>query len=401
MKNLLFPFFVVSLALNAAFAFIFLRPSPAAFEVMTSTVVVPRPAVNTPSAPAPSEPEAWTTLPAGELPALIVDLRAAGYPKDVIRAIMSALINQQFKERRQALDPDRDNRPFWKDRPPDPNYQLAMMQLSREQQKILRDLLGPDAEPDDPMSVARQRQRFGNLSPEKMLETQDVVRSFDDRRNAIYASGVFAAAEREKLADLEKEQRAALALVLAPAELEEYDFRNSNTGRMMRSELIAFQPTEAEFRTIFALRRPFDEQVAQTNTAGLPSQEQMAQQSKAREALKAQIVAALGPERGAEYELTTDFNYRRVSQVVARLELPPQTTRLLSDTQKEYQQRMAEIRKNTTNPEERTAQLTALHQEATGKLSTMLGGTEGFEAYKQYGGAWLQGMLPRPTPPRP
>lgn len=401
MKKLLSWFFVVSLVLNAAFAFIFLRQSPAAAEAAKPIVAAPRvtaPGVSSPAAP---EPEAWAALPAGELPALVADLRAAGYPKEAIRAILNALINEQFAARRKALDPDGANRPFWKDRAPDPTYQVALNQIWREQRNALRDLLGPDAESDDPMSVARQKQRFGNLAPEKMLEVQDVVRTFDDRRNAVYASGVFSTVEREKVAELEKEQRTALAQVLSPAELEEYDFRNSNTGRQLRSELIAFQPTESEFRAIFALRRPFDEQAAQTNMNGLPSQEQMTQQSKAREALKAQVVAALGPERGAEYELTTDYNYRRVSQVVARLELPPETTRQLSDTQKEYQQRMSEIRKNTTNPDDRTAQLAALHQEATAKLNTMLGGAEGFEAYKQYGGSWLQGMLPRPAPPRP
>lgn len=391
----------MSLVLNAAFAFIFLRPSSAPAEKTNAVINASRAAAPATPAAAATEPEAWAALSAEELPGLVADLRAAGYPKEMVRAILSALVSERYAARRKALDPDAANRPFWKDRAPDPAYQLAMNQIWREQREALASLLGADAEPDDPMTLARQKQRFGNLPPEKMVEAQAVIRAFDDKRSNLFATGITSLSDREAFNMLEKDQRAALALVLSPAELEEYDFRNSNTGRTLRTELTAFQPTEAEFRAIFALRRPFDEQAMLTNMNGLPSQEQMAQQSKAREALKAQIVAALGPERGAEYELTTDYNYRRVSQVVARLELPPETTRQLSNTQKEYQQRMADIRKNAANPDERSAQLTALHQEATAKLSTMLGGAEGFEAYKQYGGAWLQNMVPRPVPPRP
>jgi hypothetical protein len=402
MNKLLRWFIVASLAFNAAFAILFLRhSSPGAISPTAATAAAPSPATQASPTTAAPQPETWASLPAAELPSLLADLRAAGYPKETIRAILAALINQQFAARRKALDPDGETRPFWKDRAPDPSYQMARLQVDRDQQNALRDLLGPDADSDDPMTIARQKQRFGNLAPEKMLEAQNLVRTFEDRRQAVYSSGTFTATERDKLAELDKEQRAALAQILSPSELEEYDFRNSNTGRQLRTELTAFQPTEAEFRAIFALRQPFDELAINQNSNGLPSQEQMAQQGKAREALKAQIVATLGPQRGAEYELTTDFNYRRVSQVVARLDLPPETTRQLSDTQKEYQQRMSEIRRSTPNPEERTAQLTALQQEATARLGGMLGGSEGLEAYKQYGGSWLQSMLPRPPPPRP
>ena len=45
-------------------------------------------------------------------------------------------------------------------------------------------------------------------------------------------------------------------------------------------------------------------------------------------------------------------------------------------------------------------QLKALQQEAETRLAPLLGGPRGVEAYKQYGGSWLTGMVPR-TPPRP
>ena len=45
-------------------------------------------------------------------------------------------------------------------------------------------------------------------------------------------------------------------------------------------------------------------------------------------------------------------------------------------------------------PDERAAQLAALNQEATNKLTQSLG-ARGFEAYKTNGGYWLQMLQPR------
>jgi hypothetical protein len=60
-----------------------------------------------------------------------------------------------------------------------------------------------------------------------------------------------------------------------------------------------------------------------------------------------------------------------------------------------------DIYRSTASPEERTQQFTALEQEAIARITPLLGSASGVEAYKQYGGSWLQSMVPRPIPPRP
>ena len=50
---------------------------------------------------------------------------------------------------------------------------------------------------------------------------------------------------------------------------------------------------------------------------------------------------------------------------------------------------------------ERSQQLTALAEEAQTKISPLLGGSRGMDAYKQYGGSWLQNLVPRIAPVRP
>jgi hypothetical protein len=55
---------------------------------------------------------------------------------------------------------------------------------------------------------------------------------------------------------------------------------------------------------------------------------------------------------------------------------------------------VGEIRRDTTlSAEQRNTQLTQLSQEATSKISNTLT-PRGLEAYKNYGGYWLQNITP-------
>ena len=204
-------------------------------------------------------------------------------------------------------------------------------------------------------------------------------------------------ADRAKLVALDKEQHEAMAKILSPTELAEYETRTSNTSNSLRYELSAFNPTEEEFRALYALKRPFDEQYNNNNYgfSGPMPQDLMRQRSEAQKQLNEQIKTVLGPDRAAEYERATDYNYRQASQLVARLELPPETTNQLWDVQKEMQQRSKAIyTDNSVTAEDRTQKLAALAEEAKTRITASLG-PQGFEAYKQYGGQWMQQLQRR------
>jgi hypothetical protein len=210
--------------------------------------------------------------------------------------------------------------------------------------------------------------------------------------------------EREKGRELEKERDAAIAQVLSPQEYAEYELRASNTASSLRYQLATFDPTEQEFRTIFQLQRAFDLQYPSVFAVGALTPEQnaaMRQRSEAQKLLTDQIKAALGPERGEEYVRSMDYNYQQTARLVGRLELPAENARQVYAVQKEFEPRVAELRGNRTlSAEQRNQQLAALQEEATAKVSPLLGGTRGLEAYKQYGGSWLRSMVP-PPPPTP
>jgi len=397
MKKLVLFLLGTSLLLNLALAALYLAGSGAG---SATPPVAPAASESKRPAPLAIGEHIWPSLQADALPELVSNLRAAGFPPDMVRAIAAARLEEIFNARMKALFPSFDQMPFWKNQPNnDPALMAAAIKLSRERQLALREALGADGMADDPVRQMLQGRRMDHLPPDKAAEVLRVITEFDDKRSELYATGA-SLIDREKITALDKAQHDAIARLLTPQELEDFDLRNSNTARQLRNDLTAFNPTEAEFRALFRLRQPFDEQF-NYNYTGMPSQELMRQRSDAQRLLNEQIKAALGAERGADYERTTDYNYRQTSQLVTRLQLPPETTNQVWAVQKDLQQRAMDLmRDRSLVGEARTQQLTALQQEATNKLTPLLGGARGMEAYRQYGGSWMQMLQPRP-PVRP
>jgi len=374
----------VSLALNLALAWLLLaganRPAP-------DDAVVP--ALLPPIRPPALDAALWPSLHTTDLPDLISRLRAAGFPPYLVRAVVAAQMDESFAARRLALDSGTDSLPFWKTRAPDARANLALLQFEREKQAALRQLLGPDPEADGPLGQISQNRRLQGLPPDKVEAVRNLLRGFDEQRDDIYAAGTYSI-DREKIKALDKAQHDAIARLLKPQELVEYDLRTSETAGALRDKLSAFSPTEAEFRAIYRLTQPFNEQFG--NDGGPPSSDQMRRRDEAEILLTEQIKSVLTPDRAVEFEHAIDSGYRQTSQLVARLELPPEITGQVYAVQKDAQQRLSACyRDQTLSLEQRTQQLAALRQEVEAKLTPMLG-AQGLEAYRQYGGSWMRNL---------
>lgn len=357
-------------------------------------------------APAP-EAEVWQRLETPIAADLVARLRAAGFPTEVIRAILDARFEEELSARIKALDSEWSRRPFWKNSQSNPQVQATSSRLRREHDKRLRTLLG---EPDDPTTRLNQvmpGHRVDGLSSEKAAAVLQVVRDFDDKRAEHYADPLYTL-NPEGRAALDREQRAALARLLTPQELEEYELRNSAIAMSMRMQLGAFAPTEDEFRTIFRLRNEFAQQYGNTSAPGATA-EQARVRREAERRMTEQVQAALGPGRGEEYVRKADFAYVQTDKIVERLQLPRENTDAVMAVARDIatRTRALETDRALTEPA-RTTQKAALYEEASRRLSPLLGGSTGFETYRQYGGYWLDAIKPRPPsaapaapPPRP
>jgi hypothetical protein len=404
-----------SLAANAAFLGVyFFKPSTddappdavagSAVESAADGAVKPKDSASAASSGKTREAtlfaRAWQQAQGGDLETLAERLRAAGFPPAVIRAIVSARVSELFAARRKALIVNQEEIPFWlpqRRSSIDSKTMAALRELSREQSRQLKELLGPDAYPVSEATQAYQRRQFGDLPQDKLDLLQSIVSDYSELRREVQtaANGVMLPEDREKLVLLDKEQRADLEALLTPQELENYDLRSSATASLLRSQLGLFKPTEEEFRAIFKATRAAEEQygalVAGAANAG--------QYRQIHAAVLEEVKTLLPPDRLAEFKQATDPAYQQINRLVGRLELPASAAVEVMTVQQDIQKRALALRSNRQAPaDQRFEQLVALAEEANTRIGTALGGTRGLEAYKQYGGQWMQTIVPRPSP---
>jgi hypothetical protein len=346
----------------------------------------------------------WQRLDAGgDFKSTIARLRAAGFPPDVVRAIVASLVTARFEAERSKIDTAALHTPYWKKWTGsylDPQIGPALRKLEQEQERTLKELLGDaGADPNPEETAAWREARWGKLSAEKVDRISAVMRAYDEKQMAIYsaASGggrlTMLPADREKMAALDRELRSDLAEFLTPAEIEEYNLRASTAARQLEWVLSPFKASEAEYRTIFPLYQEYLDRFPRATSLG--SNEADPAQAAAQDAFVAQVAAKLGSERADELRIALDPKLANVGRLVSRLDLPLSAAQQVYDVQQDVQKRAAAVRSNQElAAAARAEQLTALQQEAVEKLTRTLGGTRELDAYRQYGGQWLSTLAP-------
>jgi SHS2 domain-containing protein len=387
-KTLLTALLAVSLAINAALLFI------ATSGARSHEAPLVRVASPIPQAPK-LDRNVWPRLNSDDLPTMIARLRRVGFPPEVIQELVTARIDENFAARSRALDPDADTRPFWKTNSLDQKLQAALRQLDRDRQKALRDLLGTEADNNSPIGRVRWRREFASLPPAHAAEVRRIAEHYADLRAQSYSGGGTTPDEAAQRAALVQAERTAIAQTLSPEELEQYELHTSNTAATLRSWIGAFDATEGEFLATYRLMHEFDLRFPSSSTL---SAAEVKERNDAYPQLNEQVKAALGPDRYAEFVRSRDDNYQRTSQLVTRLELPPDAVNQVYAVQQDLQQRARSVQMDRTlAPDDRNAQLTALAAEAQAKVTSVLG-PRGYDAYKQYGGGWLRTLAPQPAP---
>lgn len=339
--------------------------------------------------------DAWKTVQSVDLKSLIANLRAAGFPPAVIRAIVAARLDEQYAARRRQIVGDQPP-PYWKAGSMLTSPQMAALrQLAREEQDTLKQLLGPDSATAEWTHYMQQRM-YGPLPADKIDMIQRIQSDYGELRSQVYsdATGVLLPWDREKLAVLDQEQRADLTAALTPDELRQYDLYSSPTAQRLRNQLAAFNPTEQEFLAIYDLQSQFDQQYNSPATVmGMLTPDQLRQRQVDQQQLQAQIKAALGDERYVAYEQSTDPGFQAASRIVGSLQLPAANAAAAWTLQQTIQQQATAIRSDRSVPAgQRMDALVALDTEANQQLTTLLT-QPGVDAYKQTaGGIWLRSL---------
>ncbi len=431
----------VSLLLNAGFVTVFaLRPTrvPPAFRdyftfgsgpADAASTGTKRPAGAPVGKAATAHAKLWATLSSDDLATLAARLRAAGFPIYTIRAILQNAVNARYAARMRELAQNDPNAPFWKATNSlgmDPKRLAEYMQLANERSRVMRDLLGNYLYHDSGTLSTAEARQYGGLPQAKIDQLERINQDYSELNNQVRAAmnGITLPEDREKLALLEREKRADLAALLTPEELADYDMRNSPVTARLRPTFDLFKVTEDEFRSIYTIQQAYSDRVDLNGTtfgALTPDERStfMQQRTAAQKELDAQMHAALGDARYAEFVRDGDRDFQQLNRLAEQQNLPAQvaidaynlrdglsqeSNRIFNDASLDYDQKRAALQSLAQNTRTQlvatlgpAASATYLRTADRWLTSVERGGAITFTST---GGTSIRG-LPNPNAPRP
>ncbi|MBI2518037.1 MAG: hypothetical protein HYV95_14125 [Opitutae bacterium] len=412
MKLPLIALLALSLAGNAVLAYLAFSPTlvqPAAPSVVPPASATRRTESGTPHAVAADTPARAAAPAPGakwrsprsdhEIHALVADLRSAGFPGAVVRAV----VNQLLAERYAALQPDA-SLPYWKRGFSNPELLDAQQALNREKQKETDALLGPDARPSAVLDAPTRERRYGTLNDEQVDAVVKIEHDYNDVRTKLNAQRENGAPGlnnlMQQMATLEKEKAADLAAVLSPAELEQYEMRNSQTASRLINYLGKVDLNESEYAAVYRLQKSFDDANPQQ---AISSPAAYAQRQAATLAASEQIRTVLGEDRFYKYAEAADFAYANVARFAAKYPaITPAVSYQVYQLQAELQRVMLPPAGGGGPPNAARIQELRTQSDAANQKLEALIGPEAAEAYRKDGLGRVFGAFrnqPRPASP--
>lgn len=338
----------------------------------------------------------WRALRDDDLATFTRNLRAAGLADYLVRAIITAEIDERFRAREEALAPKRPRLRYWQvDTTRKPlETRLARLDLNREKERLRHALLGDDpdeVDPDNPIPAEK-------WALAKMI-SEDYDALISEVRQPQW--GPTLPSERAMLEKLEAERRRELAALLTPEELAEYEFRTSPDLLQLRYTLAHFDATESEFRAIYALRRAFEDEINRRpdfgRRDGESSEERrkrietaMERRQEAEQKLEEDLRAALGDERYQAYRRSIDRDYLSLRSLAERVGVPSDHADQLFDLRNSIAAQSTVIGNDASRSvADREAAIRATAARFRESARALLG-PEAAQAYLDEQGGWLR-----------
>jgi hypothetical protein len=343
----------------------------------------------------------WAQVESPDYKAYIANLRGVGCPEETIRDIVIADISKFYTQKWRTLNPVREYK-YWRhgrssadDPVREANTRKKNLEaLLREKRQLVRDLLGVDlaedgeryADPSFRGSVA-DMEIYNFLPPEK----RQVFREMRDKYEPLFQQlqdqtdpdGFLAPELRTQMTALGKQAEQEMQQALTPEELEQFQLRFSGTAQGLRNSLAGFEPTEEEFKKMFALRKAVDDQFAGANRQDPEIQRQ---RTEALAKLEQELKAGMTPERFAEYQLSQDNNYRSALSFARAWDLPKEAATSVYSIRQIAEKTARDLA--GVSAEQRQAALTGLRNETEKSLRETLG-ERAFASYRRSQG-WLR-----------
>ena len=371
---------ILSLAINLVLAAVWLASRRHATLSPAPNLTPPRVGTNPPQTRVIVRKQffSWQELESSDYPTYIANLRDIACPEQTIRDIIIADVNQVYLRKRWAEVPTPEQE-WWRSEPDTNTIQAAnakLAALDQQRRALLTSLLGPNwdiADAPPPSVVALNGPILGELSPEVKNSVQDIITRSQQRGGAYLDAQKTAGkpADPTELARLGQQTRNELAQVLTPPQLEEFLLRYSQTAAILRDQLRGVEVTPDEFRRLFDLSDPVEQQLQFVNP-DLPggAAEQTTYAKQLIDALK----SVLGPDRYQSYHMGQDPAYRDAVNLADEAGAPPDAIPKLYSLNQAIQQQQSVITNNPSlTDDQKAAQLAALQQQQQDAADQILG----------------------------
>ncbi len=344
----------------------------------------------------------WNAVESADYKKYIANLRSIGCPEETIRDIITADVGKLFEARRKELAGPKKKFEFWKPAAmmgavADPDRVAKERALNQEKRALLTELLGsaPDEKPDLVASTTQQLEAmFDFLPTEKRTKVFDLMQDLQGKLQKSMKGG---APDPEDMRKVMKEGEAAMAAVLSPEELLDYNLRFSMTANVMRMQMAGFEPSEQEFLELFKKRKAYDDEFGLGGFGGglnLKGEEKEKQKA-AEKALDEQVKVQLGDDRYQDYKRSQDYAFQAMFRTADREGLGKDAAVKAFEMKKAAEDQAKQLRADKNlSADQRTAALRAIRDETERSVKGVFG-EKGYANYERNNGAfWLKAIAP-------
>jgi hypothetical protein len=354
----------------------------------------------------------WSDLASSDFFDYRDNLLAIGCPERTVRDILESELDQWFLERRRPIL-EVVQRNFWDmaargGRNGFDEIETELDELSQERSELLLAVLG-EREPDRDLDLGWRQEHFVQrhhwLPDDVQARLFELDEKYEQARRA-WAGEIRARADPQLTAEdllwqeqLQAEYEANRLAALGDL-ADEFEFRESRRAHWAGG-LVGFEPTEDEWRAGTQAGIEFDAEFRRTGPSevehlmmeryGIAPQlpEELQALADGQVQYEANVRAALGPERYAEYQRASDMDFRQTREVTQRLGLADDIAIQAWEIQRSTRIAADELGAGAAfDDARRHAALVELQAEASRALRAALG-ERGYGTYTEYAGEWL------------
>ena len=353
----------------------------------------------------------WLDIHSADLKQLVRRLREAGCPDETVKDIILAEVNRIFAARTRELWPERyEQTEFWKTQDNRYNSERQKKQreswrkereMQKEKSALLVELLGVDPEKQqriedgyDEFYFNWQERQVSFLPESKREAALKILDEFQDKQQEMYAAnqGIHDAQSRAEQKQLEAEKMTALAGILSPAELREFELRQSQTASQLTHDLRGLSISREEYEAMFDIKKKYGDSI---NSWSDLSNDERNQAQENRKAMNAELAASLGADKFKEYERGTDYYYQQLTRLAKKNDLPTDTAGKVYDYKSTAEDTVKQLRANKDmSNEQRQAALQQIRTETEATLKQTLG-EKAYNSYLKNGGWWINNISPK------